>query len=715
MKARHLCAIFGVAIAAGTVFFMASLTASNDHQSLNIADRLIKTVKVEDSASTATLQLDFRPNGRVMQGPPMIVTIATSKDAPYEGCIVTKALFYQRRIKNLPPVGSMLKLVGKNGVYEMKIAGYLPWDKPLRGYPNIFVSDKTKKSINETWRKFIPRTAEEIAPSFKSDAGRDLDRAKPLLLWGAALTALSLLLNTLFLSIEARRKELSTLRMLGMTRYGVFCLVLKESMILSITGYLLGIIVSSLSLTVYVALDKAMFPEGPAFSHITFLFGGILTPVIAAAASLLALKKILEVKPLENPFKSKSKKTHLGMLIAFAFGFGAFVAVEVWGASLMSAFIPSKEWPDAIASILPGGVSSYDIEKLVDEKGPRIEGVKRIHELAPLQVNILPLEELKTRNQYRNALLLASDYLPRFKFSSGNHITAEKLIRAGDNCVITEMMARARSLKNGDKLRLDCGRGLVIELNIVGIVDLNWHLVTSRGLLRGLNRKPTNTDGPVFVSFDTLESCDLRPPQMVNMTHLWLDYTDDFLKEHGVFEAGRIVEKSIINALGGAYRFDDDGTSHGNTLRVHTRDEIADGTIAHGADIIGSMARIPFIFIAVVSLGFVAMLVAYSDNRKREFVILRSIGATRFDLNKILFYEAFTVAVKGTVIGLLFGAFFGWLFTWTTRAAMANWGIPPSFAAPTGVIIKGAIAAIVFSLLVSVPTSMVIISRATRK
>ena len=77
------------------------------------------------------------------------------------------------------------------------------------------------------------------------------------------------------------------------------------------------------------------------------------------------------------------------MFIAFACGYGAFVAVEVWGSSLTKPFIPSPEWPDAIVSILPGGVSSFDIEKLRS-----LRGVKRIGELQPLQVNLLPLEEL---------------------------------------------------------------------------------------------------------------------------------------------------------------------------------------------------------------------------------------------------------------------------------------------------------------------------------
>jgi len=276
-------------------------------------------------------------------------------------------------------------------------------------------------------------------------------------------------------------------------------------------------------------------------------------------------------------------------------------------------------------------------------------------------------------------------------------------------------MARARKLALGDELKLDAGRGLKVALRIVGIVDCNWHMVTSRALVRGLNRMPSNTDGPAFVSFDTVEACDPRPPMMVTMTHVWLDYEPDFLSRHGAFEAGRIVEKEIVKALGGAYRTTEDDEVFGNAVRLHSRDEIADGTLSHGNDIIGAMARVPFVFIAVISLGFIALLVASADARRREFVVLRTVGATRLQLASVLVREALRIALTGLVLGLVGGAVVGWLFTHGTRAAMANWGIPPNFAVPWAVIAEGAIGAVVFALAVAVPTALVLIRRATRR
>ena len=711
MKVRHICAILGVAIAVGTVVFMQGLVATNDHQAMAVAERLLREVPVANEAKVAQFAIDYRPNGRVMQGPPMMACVATgwagreTLDGRLGACIVTKAMFAQRKLP-VPSVGTELTLIGRKKTHYLKIAAVIDWEKPLRGYPNCFVSAETAAAIDEEWRDWEPKTVEELAPGFTSDAGRNFDRAKALLLWAAALTALCLLVNSLFLSIEAKRKEIAILRMVGMTRGGVARRVMGEAIGLTIAGLVLGVLASLVLLEGYVACNATTYPMGMAISwrHIAICL--CLAPVVAVTAAGVALRTALKVKPLEAASNRMPRKKHLGMLIAFACGFGAFVAVEVWGSSLMSAFVPSKEWPDAIVSILPGGVSAFDIEKV--QSG--VKGVRKIHELAPLQVNLEPLEELPQRGsgmkQYRNALLLGSDWLPEFRFVAGTREEAEKAIREGDNCIITEMMARARKLKLGDDLKLDCGRGLKMALKIVGLVDLNWHMVTSRGLVRGLNRMPVNTDGPVFVSFDTVEACDARPAMMVKMTHLWLDYEPEFLEEHGAFEAGRIVEREIVEALGMMTEEIEE-----NAVRLHSRDEVADGTLAHGVEIIGSMAKVPFIFILVIALGFVAMLVASADSRKREFRVLRAVGATKGQLAQVLIGEALKVAGWGILIGLFGGALVGWLCTAGTRAALANWGIPPSFAVPLVSIAKGAVGAIVFASIVAVPTSMAIVRK----
>ena len=717
MKARHVCAVLGLAIAAGTVVFMRALVASNDAQAETVATRLLRTVPVEPTARTMRATLDFRPDGRVLQGPPLMGVFATAADlAPSGEVTVTRALFSQRRLET-PPVGTTLTFLGRKGAYRLKLAKIIEWDRPLRGYPNAFVSPETAAAIGEEWTPYRAPTAAELAPGFRSDAGRNFDRARGLLLWAAALTALGLLVQTLCLSVEAKRRDYAIQRVLGATRGRIVRQVWGEACVLGLAGYGVGALGASAALWAYTAADAALFPEGGVLPLSAFGIAAALVLGATLLASLAALRPALSVRPLEAAGLRPPRHRPWGMVLAYALGFGGFVTVEVWGASLTQAFVPSKEWPDAIVSILPAGVSSFDIGKL-----RKLEGVRRISELQPLQVNLFPLEELAGRGSgggrgkaYRNALLLASDYVPPFRFAAGDRVAATNALFAGNACLVTEMMARARHLALGDSLELACGKGERLALKIAGIVDLNWHMVTSRGLLRGLGRMPVYTDGPVFVSFDTLAAADRRPQAFVPMTHLWLDYEPAFVAKYGVFGAGRRVEREIVSALNGANLVTKEGEVRGNTVRLHARDEVAEGTLAHGNDLVGSMARIPFVFVIVVSLGFISLLVADADARRKSFAVLRAIGATRPQLAWILAADALKVAGAGLVLGLAGGLLTGWLCTFATRKMMANWGLPAGFALPWGAVGRGACLAFACVVLLALPVAWTLVCRATRR
>ena len=146
---------------------------------------------------------------------------------------------------------------------------------------------------------------------------------------------------------------------------------------------------------------------------------------------------------------------------------------------------------------------------------------------------------------------------------------------------------------------------------------------------------------------------------------------------------------------------------------MHARDEIADGTLAHGSNLIGQAARVPFIFLAILAIGFIAMLVAEADGLKNEYIVLRAVGATRSQLVARLASAAFKTAIFGIILALPFGALAGWLFA--IKTALVWPGMPHYFVVPWQIIAEGAVGAVIFALLVALPTAMMIIKRATKR
>ena len=776
-KARFLCAVAGVAVATGAVTFMSSLVATNRAQAPRLAERAcapwaawsVEGLRLgrgrgggaaeipgrrspsadlrhrADMRHRADLRLravaatvDYRPGGRVLQGPPMRALVAEAPAAnPYAALTLAEGRWpdlgagaapevvcvrpAMRRFGRgeAPPVGKPLKFVGREGTMTAMVVGYLDGTRLPAQFPTVFANAAAFGAFAPGERgavsfyssvpdgaggDLLTARSEAVVAGFRGDEQRRMDYATPLLLVASALTALALLVNTLLLSVEANRMTLATLRTVGLTRTGVVAFVACESLVEGAVGWLVGAAAACGALVLYVAADAAAFPVGVAFDLRALAVSAAVLPIVSAVAVAFALRPALAVRGMDAAASRPRPRRH-GMAVTFALGFAAFAAVEVWGASLMRAFIPSPEWPDAIVSLLPGGVSSFAVEKL-----RTVEGVKRISELVPRQYALAP--ECAVRGGHPgsdNALFLAAEFLPRFAFAEGDWQTAERAMREGESVVITRMMANACGLHAGDALAVTVpgrrgGAATVRKFPIAGVVDLNWHMVTSRGLVRGLNGASPMTTGPVFCSLDTMGTLDPRtymtdPSVSAPMTHLWVEYEPDFLARHGVFGAGRLIEAEIARLL---------GNPREATVRLHARDEIADGTLAHGSDVIGQAARVPFVFLAILAIGFVAMLVAEADARRREFAVLRAVGATRAQLAAKLAASAAKTAAWGVLAGLPVGALAGWLCTFGT----GNWpGLPHAFVVPARVVAEGAAGALAFALAVAVPTALALVGR----
>jgi len=735
-------------------------------------DRVAKVAeKCDLELKAIPLTIDYRPGGHVLQGPPMFALLAKAPSAnPYGAVALTEGRWVDesstncevvcvraamRRFKaSAPKLGENIKFVGKNCTMTAKIVGYLDGSKLPPQFPGVFANNcafqcfscekigcvrffREKPIGGDRPRNdaFLSADSPEVVAAFKSDEQKRMDYARPLLLVAAFLTALSLLVNSLLLSVEANRGILSTLRTVGLTRGGVVGFVFSEALVASVVGWVVGVAGAAGALACWVSSDATAFPAGIALDVSRIRMTLFILPVIVFLAVLFALRPALKVRPMD-PRVRLPRPRRRGMAVTFACGFAAFVAVEVWGASLMRAFVPSPEWPDAIVSILPSGVSSFDVEKL-----RTVEGVRRVSELVPRQLPLADCEDSDPRSRgaaersetrieaegrhrrnkvksaagratfpnARNALFLGAEWLPKFKFIEGTWSSAEQALLSSDAVVITEMMMNAHNLHKGDTLviRARLGRGgaeETLRFPIAGVVDLNWHMVTSRGLVRGLNGASPMTDGPVFCSLDTMGIVDPRtylvePALSAPMTHLWIEYEPAFLAKHGVFPAGRLIEAEIAKRL---------GNPTGSTVRLHARDEIADGTLAHGSDLIGQVARVPFVFLAILAIGFVEMLVAEADARRREFGVLRAVGATRGQVARLLIATAVRTALAGIVLALPVGALVGWLFTFRT----GNWpGLPHWFVLPWPVVLEGALGALVFALAFAVPTALMLVGR----
>lgn len=97
-----------------------------------------------------------------------------------------------------------------------------------------------------------------------------------------ALGAIAGALNTMYASVAARGAEIATLRVIGFRRFPVFVATMVESLLLSIAGGLLGVVL------VFLALNGLQASSlGQSYSQVVFNFA--VSPALAAQALILAL------------------------------------------------------------------------------------------------------------------------------------------------------------------------------------------------------------------------------------------------------------------------------------------------------------------------------------------------------------------------------------------------------------------------------------------
>ena len=180
-KVRFACAAAGVAVAAGAVVFMFSLTATNRAQAPALAARAAAPWAAwrfdwpmgpretrdptggarHDNGLKLSLigaTIDLRPGGRVLQGPPMraVLSLAPAEN-PY-GCtklaegrwidpaatnrelVCTRNTLVRFGRGAPPPLGSPVKFVGMRGTMTATVVGYLDDAKLPMGWPGVFAN-----------------------------------------------------------------------------------------------------------------------------------------------------------------------------------------------------------------------------------------------------------------------------------------------------------------------------------------------------------------------------------------------------------------------------------------------------------------------------------------------------------------------------------------------------------------------------------------------
>lgn len=464
----------------------------------------------------------------------------------------------------------------------------------------------------------------------------------------------------------------------------------------------------------------------------------LLTPATiligeAVIGPLLARLLGLEPRLLRSQLGGNLWRT-LGTTAALTVGLGLFVALQIWGYSMLEPFKPGAWVPDALVTFQRGGLPDSELAAVQAMAGVRPgQCIPLAVEQPKLVSDITGSDERVSVIRQKNVIMIGldpqvafggADPLVKARFVEGTPDEAIAKLRQGRNCIVPDHFLRATNLKLGDRFSMvpPDSPARQVEYTIVATVALpGWHWMTK---FSGLRRREDRAAAMVFADFATVR----RDFDLHQINFFWMNVDEDFGRAHvaevqqaaeekrqtaaaagapgsrppapltiqAVIDAKRaavlkigealqpIAERNMgeeqpVNMQG---RWSYGATMVGSSVRVSTPDEVGVFIMARASGMIWASCYLPLITLVVTSLGVVNAVMASVRARRWEFGVLRSQGVTRSGLFRMILAEGLLIGLIACLLSLAFGVFSGWCGTGISQYVSFFGGLAPPLVIP---------------------------------
>lgn len=349
-----------------------------------------------------------------------------------------------------------------------------------------------------------------------------------------------------------------------------------------------------------------------------------------------------------------------GIALALTIGLGLYVAIQVWGYSMLHSFMPGPWAPDALLALPPG------LDPAHADAVQRLPGVVPGHAL-PLVFEQPRLKDDLTRSAERatvtrqDTLVIVGldparafggpDPLFRFDWIAGSPEEAVPLLASGRGCLVPDHFLTITGLKLGDTFDLVPPEHpeTPVRYVIAGAVRLpGWHWQTKPV---GFRSRTHRACALVFADYNTVAADFSRPAA----SHVWLDFDPAATSAEQLGRDARDLFAEILGcdvALG-------DAPPGAPAVRVMPIDGIRGMVRSHAKQWLWGMSRLPLVTLAITCLGVLNALLASVRARRWDIGVLRAIGFTRWAIVRAVVAEGLLIGLVACLLSLGFGLLAG--------------------------------------------------------
>ncbi|MBN2584479.1 MAG: ABC transporter permease [Planctomycetes bacterium] len=456
-------------------------------------------------------------------------------------------------------------------------------------------------------------------------------------------------------------------------------------------------------------ISFALMPslKGPVIPCMALGFVSLATGVLLLAPALVVLvdrfispvlARVLGISPR---LLGQQLSSHLwrsaGAAIALTIGLGLFLAIQTWGFTMLSAFVPGPWAPDAIIAFGSEGATADQVAAIA-----RLDGIDSSCCL-PAVVEQPRLKEDLTGSARRASIIRQDNVtmigldpqralggaspLLDFEWVAGTPETAIARMAQGHACVVPDHFLKETGLSVGDTFTVVPPENALEPrtYTIVGAVRLpGWHWVSK---LAGLRMRTHRTAALVFTDYESVAAdFDLR-----NASHVWLRCTRSRVDP-------QILQRKvndIVTAGKPAASTEDEGPA----VRVSTVERTRQMVLKASQRWIWAASVLPLVVVLIACLGLLNLILASVRARYWELGVLRAIGFTRWTIVRLILAEGLLVGTVACLLSLVFGLVAGWCGVGAASRMSFFGGLDPDLVIPVAGTVVGGLLLLVFTAL----------------
>jgi len=403
---------------------------------------------------------------------------------------------------------------------------------------------------------------------------------------------------------------------------------------------------------------------------------------------------------LASQLSSRTWRT-AGAAISMAIGMSLFVAVNVWGMTMLDAFIPGRWAPDAIVAFQPYGIpptQAAQVASFPEVASDRCEPI--VVEQPRLLNDLTGSAERASVTRQDNVVLVGIDVArafgganPLFKINWSEQQKAETLARFDSEraCLVPGHFLVESNLKIGDSFTLVPPENPDQPVNyvIAGAIDLpGWHWQTKQ---TGFRSRTHRAAAIVFADYETV-SADFSLP---TASYVWFDYATPEADPQQISEQARQLYSRYLQRDVSTGHTEDDEPS----VAVMPVERIREMTRNAARGWIWMLSQIPLISAGIACLGVLNMMLASVRARSWELGVIRAIGITRGTLIRAILAEGLLIGFVACILSLGFGVLAGWCGAGYAQYISFFGGLSPTLVTPWSQL---AVGLVVFLAIVTV-------------